>query len=84
MKFKAKVVEVAELGEYQGTKYSSVRLRSTEIGNNTILRYKLDLETVKHAEIEKMLDKDIVATVSAVKGQGDLATLKLTAFQPVA
>jgi hypothetical protein len=75
LKLKGKLVEVSELGEYQGSPYASVKVRSPLTGGQ-ILKYKLNLKSVDHSKLEKMLDSDVELTLEIVKGQGELASLK--------
>jgi hypothetical protein len=76
IKIKGSLLEVSEVGEYEGTKYASLKLRS-ESSNNRILKYKINLNQASHEKIEKLLDKVVTIDCELVPGQFDAATLRV-------
>jgi len=74
--FKGKLVEVSEVGEYQGSPYASLKLRTETARGQEIVKFKVDTKTVDHASLLKLLDFDVVVSCNLVKGLGDVANLK--------
>jgi len=55
LKFKGVLLEYKE-GEYQGSAYTSIKVRSNDIADATILKYKVDPK--KTGQFKEMIDKE--------------------------
>jgi hypothetical protein len=76
MKLKGVLLEISK-GEYEGNAYASVKLRSADIANNQILKYKVDVKRVDVDSLEPFLDHEVKVECSVIKGAYDSATLKV-------
>lgn len=70
------LLEVSEKGSFEGTEYASIKVRSEQTGNK-ILKYKLDLKQVDYDAIAERLDTDVQLELDIVKGQNELAMLRV-------
>lgn len=73
--FKGTLLEYKE-GTFQGNDYTSVKIRSNEIAENSILKYKVDAKST--GKFGELLDKECEFTVTIASGQNSSATLKIT------
>lgn len=64
-------------GEYQGNPYASIKLRSDDIADGQILKYKVDIKQVDVNSLQAFRDKKVKCAVGIVKGANDSATLKV-------
>lgn len=69
-----KLLEYKE-GEFQGNAYSNCKIRSAQIADNSILKYKIDRKQV--ASMEELLDQEITVDVAIERGPNDTAILKV-------
>lgn len=67
-------------GEFQGSTYASLKLRSEDVADNTILKYKVDLKRVSIESLKESLDTEITVDCDLIKGQNDAATIKVIGF----
>jgi len=67
----------ATAGEYQGNPYISIKLRSKEVADNTILKYKVDPKRVSIDVLKESIDTEVTVLCEVLRGQNDLATLKV-------
>lgn len=68
-------------GEYQGNPYASVKLRSKDVVDNQILKYKLDLKKVNYDDVAKLLDQEVECDCAMVKGANDSSAFKVVAVR---
>lgn len=71
---KARLLEYQK-GEYQGTPYATCKLRSADIANGSILKYKIDVKRVP--DLTDHLDEEIEVTVDVQRGLNDQASLRI-------
>jgi len=64
-------------GDYNGSPYASLKLRSSEVADNSILKYKIDVKKVNVPELDRHLDEEVVLRFQVSKGQNDAAILKV-------
>lgn len=76
--FVAKLLEFQK-GEYQGTPYATCKLRSADIANNSILKFKIDVKRVP--DLEQYLDQDIKVNVDVQRGLNDQASLRIVGVE---
>jgi len=75
------LLEVAPVKEFQGSKYSSIVLRSADVADNSLLRYKLDLKSVDYDALVERLDTEIQANVVVERGANQSAMLRVVDFK---
>jgi hypothetical protein len=75
--FRGKLLEVAPVKEYEGSPYSSVVVRSEDVADGQMIKYKLDLKKVDHSVLSDMLDEDLIFMVNIVKGANSTASVKV-------
>lgn len=66
---------------YQGNDYMNCKLRSKEVADNTILKYKVDINKVKFSDLEDRLDSEVTLVCDVVRGDRDSATLKVVGVE---
>ena len=76
-KFTGQLLEVAPIKEFQGSKYSSIVIRSEDIADGQMVKYKLDLNKVDHSILSEVLDSEVTVMVKIVKGANSTASLKV-------
>lgn len=62
-------------GTYQGSPYASAKIRSEEIAEGTILKYKIDVKKVP--SLQELLDQEITVDVAIERGMNDTAALRI-------
>jgi len=77
VKLKGQLVEVSELGTYQGSPYASIKLRTATARGEEIVKFKIDVKVLDRDEIAKALDSEVEITAVLERGQGDLASLRV-------
>jgi len=75
------LLEVAPVKEFQGSKYSSIVLRSKEVADNSLLRYKLDLKAIDYDALTDLLDSEIEVHVVVERGANQAAMLRVVDFK---
>lgn len=75
-KIKGVLLEVSS-GEFEGNKYASAKVRSADVAENKILKYKVDLKKVSVEALNELLDNEVVLTCDLSKGANDSAVLKI-------
>jgi len=76
MQIKARVMEVSG-GVFNENPWVQVKLRSLEIADGAILKYKVDAKKVSEEALKAKLDKEVVVDVEVTRGNADLASLKV-------
>lgn len=71
-----KLLEVNS-GTYQDSPYVSLRVRSENVANNQIVKYKANPSKVTAEAANALLDKDVNLTFDIVKGFKDAGELKV-------
>lgn len=76
VKISGRLVEVSEVGTYQGQPYASLKLRTETARGQEILKFKVDVKIVNQEAVAEMLDEDVVLLCQLEK-QGDLGALRV-------
>jgi len=77
LEFKGRVVEISEMGTYQGAPYASLKLRTQTARGNEIVKFKLNVKVVTPEDIAEFLDEDVTVTCDLERGTNDLASLRV-------
>jgi len=80
MQVQGVLLEVSK-GNYEGNDYASLKLRSVDVADNQILKYKIDLKKVDVDALNEQLDTEVTVNCSVVKGANDAATLKVISVE---
>jgi len=72
-----RLVEVSELGQYQGSPYASIKLRTETSRGEEIVKFKLDVKSLDRDDVALLLDTDVTVSCSLERGNGDVASLRV-------
>ena len=82
LKFQGRLVEVSQMGTYQGSPYASIKLRTETARGEEIVKFKLNVKDGLDLEaVREMLDTDIVLFCDLERGQQDIASLRVNSVE---
>lgn len=82
LKFQGRLVEVSEMGTYQGSPYASVKLRTETSRGDEIVKFKLNVKDGLELEtVREMLDTDVTLVCTLERGQQDIASLRVNSVE---
>lgn len=76
VKIEGRLVEVSEVGQYQGSAYASVKLRTETDKGQQILKFKTAVDELDQESLKELLDSN-VALLCRLEKQGDFGALRV-------
>lgn len=76
---KGRLLEVTG-GVFEGNNWVQCQIRSKEIADGKILKYKVNAKNISKEELDKFLDKDISVECDVVRGSDSTAALRIQKF----
>jgi len=82
LKFQGRLVEVSQMGTYQGSPYASIKLRTETARGEEIVKFRLNVKDGLDLEsVREMLDTDVVLVCDLERGQQDIASLRVNSVE---
>lgn len=81
IKFSGRLVEVSELGSYQGSPYASCKVRTQTARGEEIVKFKIDVKELDRDAVAELLDSDVEITCNLERGNNDVASLRVVAIE---